>query len=493
MEFKFSSGMENEVKDVVRYSFFLLPVAIIIYLCSLYSLNPAVQLIALLCVFLVVVSPFKGYCAFLVTIILNDDIPLLGPDSSSFSSLFFTKLGPLTCSTTLLIMVATVAFMHYVLHNSRKFYQFSSFDRTILYFYLLLTPSFLMLFTNLDSGFLQITEDLYPLVYFLLFYAATRLIVNDDEKQRVAMRIFLAAIMAKVALCFALTVFGVGVQWSEDLIRVTFESGIRYFPMVVFWPLIILFSKRYRLAPHYTLFLLLASFVGMYTIFSLVTRLLILTTLAGLFLLPSEAMNRKGKLAFVVVGLLGVVALFVVSPDVAKSMGDRVLQVFESPISAKTGEFRALSQVVRIIEGINVFYKLIEDKTILLGAGPGSWFDDRYFNFPFSSIIGKWDYDEKTLSSGRIFRPHFPWVTIFFKAGILGIVAHFMLIIATFRKLKKNAASGSTVLIPYYYALFGTLVSIVVSMHTNKIYGIFGLIVAFIAHDRVQNSRIETA
>lgn len=492
MDCVIKSEIEFEIQEIATVSAILCFPAIFFYICSYYNLGWAVQGATLLIIFLLIVSPFKGYCAFLISAILNDDAPLSGPDSSVFSSLYFTKFGPLTCSTTLLVMVVVVAFMHYVVNNKREFYRVSEIDKYMFIYATCLVPAFLMLFNNLNSGFSRIIEDIYPIVYFLLFYIATRLFVINNSEYIQLIRIFVSAIIAKVFIIFVLTVLEIGVTWSEDLLRVTFESGIRLYPAAVFWPLVVLFAKKQKTSLVHTLYLVIVAFVGIFAIFSLVTRLLILTTLLGLFLMPKAAINRKGKIVFVALGITGMVMVVALKPDMARSMQDRVLQIFVSPISADTGEFKALSQVVRIIEGINVVYKLLDDKTILIGAGPGSWFDDRYYNFPFASIIGKWDYDEQTLATGKIPRPHFPWVTIFFKAGLLGVFAHIMIFTVVFKKLKLLFTHNSMQLNSYLYTFYALLISVVVSFYSNKVYGVLGLLIAFVAHDVVTKRDVKT-
>uniref|UniRef100_A0A831UCY4 Uncharacterized protein n=1 Tax=Geobacter metallireducens TaxID=28232 RepID=A0A831UCY4_GEOME len=475
------ASIEREVDQTLVLVALLLPLAAIIYIIAYLDIAAAAAALAALAALLIVVTPFRGYCAFVVLYLLSEDFPLQGPGSTRLASLFATKIGPLPASTVLLVLLVLVAFMTWSLGGRRGERGLAVLDRRVLLFAALLLPSWLLVVDNLDSGRHRIFADVYPVAYFFAFYYATRIHVDTDERLLVVLRLMVAAIAAKVALCAGLLLVGIGASWDASLLRVTFDSGIRFFPLALFWPLVLLFAARGKLSAGRRLLLVLLAFVAVFAIATLVTRLLMLTTILGLLLMPREAVSRRGKLLVAGFGLLSVVALSVLNPEMSRSLVARTAQLFESPLSSERGEFKALSQVVRIIEGINVYATLKSRNALLWGAGPGSWFNDAHYPFPFASLIGKWDYDEQTLATARIYAPHFPWVAIFFKEGLLGVVAHVMLFVTFFRALKRRLATSAASVHPYYLAFWGAFVTLAVSFHTPKVYGGIGMLMGVVA------------
>jgi hypothetical protein len=124
------------------------------------------------------------------------------------------------------------------------------------------------------------------------------------------------------------------------------------------------------------------------------------------------------------------------------------------------------STAARVLELINIYYQHLEQQSLLLGSGWGSWFTDSAFPYIDSYWRSGSAYPQVVFETGKIYNPHGIFLVLFLKTGLIGLLSYMLLIYKLFRgAVSKNSrlpiytifVAGS--LIPIFYKL-GSLTTI---------------------------------
>lgn len=459
---------------------------------SYFNLKIFTVTIGLACLVLIAASPFTGFIMYLSLLILDDDFPIRGPvamNSGEFSSFFSTGFGLSSVSTTLLMVLLLRVLMIPKSRATQGEYGEDWFDKRMRWYAIGFIPFLLLAYRNLSDGLTYIIMDIYPFFYFFSFYLVCRKILTTEKMLMTAQRVVISAITAKTLVVLTFYLIEFGTPFESGIIKYTFDSGIRFYPFMLFFMLMAFSQGIARRFPLKAILLVLLLISALATFVLVSARFLIITTAVGLFFLPKKALSLKLKIASAAV----VVSLFffvlAVSPDVGQAIMDRIAKLFAPIESTKTGEINSSSQAIRVIEGINVYLTLKDKGLLLLGLGPGSWFDDRHFPYPFP--VGEFDYSTMELSTRKFRKPHFPWVITFMKQGILGVALNIFIFYSAIKLLLIRASkSKDRLLTTYYYAIYGTYFTLFAAYISQKIFMVMAFMMAVAAFNRFKDKDV---
>jgi len=379
-----------------------------------------------------------GFYYYLVVSLLSDDKPrmLALVKTGNFSSVHFTSLGPFTLMAYWTIYMFFILLLYHFIKQKRL--KIQKMDKYMLGLILLFLAAGAIGVANLVQFPREYIQDASYIVNMAIFYFFIRIAITREEQLRRVITFIIVCFGIKAVVGLVYYYLGIGTHVGQN-VRVIFDSGSALLGLIVFLCLgLLLYLPEMKL--RYKTLLILFGFACVFNLVTYGSRgNLILAGIGGVlfFVFVGKIKFRRAvRLKYVVTGVLVVV----LSLGIINAIRPGALQFVVWKMStlvelnpAKVSSYSSLSPTTRVIEAINIFYKELDEGSILWGQGLGGWFNDQYYPFPFE-LFGKFAYPDEHILMGKLFKPHGTPLVIFLKMGLAGVFAYYYIMLLFFKE-----------------------------------------------------------
>ncbi len=426
----------------LKHLFFLILFTIVYLLIDFIIYLPSYRItfiFVILNLFIFFYNPRIGLYVFMPFMLLSDvfsrfNIQSSGAEIASIHTMYF---GPFNIFTYMSFLFASVGILYFLIDGEKKI--------ILTKVHYLVFVIFLICFLTAFTGFQNFSTypreyigDIAPFINLFLGFIIAGIFLDDVKAISNLTLIFLYTFGARTLIGLIKFFLGMGIQ---AYILLPFYDPIGAFPLfVIFICLSFLYFGHISRATKYFFTLL----IFLSTAFSVLwpgrsVWILLFLGLIFISLFQNSRIKFSYMLKICLLLLIIILTLYATKKELVQYSLWR-LSTLQYLIKGTTGP-STTSQ--RFIEYANAFYKLKEDKSLFLGAGAGSWFDDRYIPFPFrlnrDSRLALAAFGEKALLDQKFFRLHELLPNIFFKSGLLGLFLYFTLIVSLTIEIYKRA------------------------------------------------------
>lgn len=428
-----------------------------------------------------------GFYYYLVVSLLSDDTPriLSLANSGGFTSVHFTTLGPFTLMVYWTLFMLFVLLLYYF--TKQRSLKLQKMDK-----YMLGLISLFLVAGGIGAGNLvqfprEWVQDASYIVNMAIFYFFVRIAITREGQIKRIISLIIICFGIKTVVALVYYYLGIGTQVGQN-VRVIFESGRSLLGLIVFLCLGLLFYLP-KMNLRYKVMLMLFGFASLFNLITFASRgNLILAGIGGVlfFIFAGQIkIQRWVRTKYIVTGaLLIVLSLGIanaIRPGALQYVGWKVQSLVEfSP--AKPASHTSLSPTTRVIEAINIFYKELDEGSILWGEGLGGWFNDQYYPFPFE-LLGGSAYPDKHILMGKLFKPHGAPLVMLLKMGLAGAFIYYFIMLlffketyVIFRRTDSRFWKAVTLAILVFLPLF------FYKNYTSKLQVFFGIALAIVAN-----------
>jgi len=380
-------------------------------------------------IFVLLCVNFKSnFKYFIILLLVSDDI----------SKYLLNSISSIYTVPNLNMLIVIVAFFMIVLfyiQNKRIFYTRDMEFLVKSYFFIIIIGS-LAGFTNIFIYPRVVVQDLSYFINTLVIMLSVYLVYHDDKNNELSILLesILNAIAIKFLILFSFFVAGQG-DFVGNMVKVTKESGKTLIPLYgTMFFLFFIIERKHKILS--LIFFMIAVLLN----FSVASRSSMLFMIIGfiiaIFLLDT---TKRKKILYLLFSFSSIIIMIsfinFIHHDAINNILWKINSFFEIDINALN--FTSLSAVTRYIELLNIYYKHIEEYSIIFGSGFGSYFTDIYIPFHFN-LYGISAYPDEWITNNTFFKPHTTPIFLFLKIGLFGVALYYFIYLKLFLKFKKN-------------------------------------------------------
>ncbi len=284
----------------------------------------------------------------------------------------------------------------------------------------------------------RLVQDLQNSCYLVALALCAMLLLDGPRQAKYTLRIFLAAMTAKMLLLLLRYWWGIGYIW-ENVFRFTISSDTVLLLIVIGWGIWRLADERpgWRRTIAWASLLAAALFIE-FQIAGRTAMVLLIVQAALVALMLSGTRRRMFLASFVVLMTVTGLWLYLFRPQLGAFYWWRVKTIFQWHPDQTGKGGRLLSNSIKVLEYQNIEKSLTQSHTTLFGMGQGAYWKDEYYPINLPRINDAYAQGEK-----EHYSTHLQPLTQLLKMGWVGVVLHWAAMLAALLRLLQLATGKS--------------------------------------------------